>query len=962
MSAVFLPRRCTLPNLSALTLAIACLSAHASTNGVVISQVYGGGGNTGATYKNDFIELFNAGASSVNLNGWSVQYASASGASWASTAIGNVTLQPGQYLLIQEAPGANGTTALPTADATGTLPMSATAGKVALVNSTTALSGTAPSSTSIIDLVGFGSTATSYEGSAAATAPSNTTAIVRANAGCTDTDSNSSDFTAAAPAPRNTSSALNVCGGSTGGTGTSGGGTGTGTGTGTVTLTPIYAIQGTGSTSTLVGQSIVTQGVVTKVTNNSFYMQDPSGDGNPLTSDGVLVYVGSTPSVQTGQLVQVSAKVAEYNTGSVSNTVTANHTVTELTSPAITLVSSNQSVAPTPLHLPVASLNELERLEGMLVTITSPMVVSQNYFLGRFGQLTLSADARMETPTNRHRPGADADALNVNNTLSTILLDDGSSLQNINPTPYLAADNTVRAGDRIDTLTGVLDYGLLTADNTGGAAYKLQPTGAVSITRVNERSTAPESVGGNVKVASANVLNYFTTFTDGNTAAGLTGQGCTLGSSTAASNCRGANSLSEFTRQRAKIVASLSAIDADVVGLMEMQNNVPTGTGSKTNPDTAVQNLVDALNAKLGAGTYAVVPAPSAGTGTDAIRVAMIYKPAKLTLNGSALSDTDSVNNRPPMAQSFAAPNGEKFTVVVNHLKSKGSCPSDSSDENADKGDLQGCWNALRVQQAQRLSTFIGNVQASTGTNDVVMIGDFNAYAKEDPIDTLTSAGFIDEIDRFNSFGYSYVFDGAAGRLDHALTTASLSSKVTKAIEWHVNADEPAIIDYNLEYKQPACSTCGPDYYSATAYRSSDHDPVVIGLNLTKTINGTSGRDTIVGTAGDDVITGGVGADTLTGGTGKDVFVYTSVQDGTDTITDFTPGTDRIDLSTLLNSIGSTTPLASGVVRVISSTAGAAIQIDADGSTGPGGFRSLVTLRGVTASQINLARDLGLSQ
>src|SRR5204863_8607959 len=154
----------------------------------------------------------------------------------------------------------------------------------------------------------------------------------------------------------------------------------------------------------------------------------------------------------------------------------------------------------------------------------------------------------------------------------------------------------------------------------------------------NPRATTPPAVVSNVKLGSMNVLNFFTTFTDGTTASGETGQGCTLGGATSASNCRGANSLAEFVRQRAKIVVALAGLNADAVGLMEIQNN----------GNVAAQNLVDALNAQVGAGAYAVVPAPAQGTGDDAIRVAMIYKPGKLTLVGAPFSDPATINSRPP--------------------------------------------------------------------------------------------------------------------------------------------------------------------------------------------------------------------------------------------------------------------------------------------------------------------------
>ncbi|WP_341890698.1 ExeM/NucH family extracellular endonuclease [Variovorax sp. YR752] len=1001
--------------------------AQASVSGVVISQIYGGGGNSGTTLRNDFIEVFNAGSAPVSLAGWSVQYASTAGTSWQVTNLGAATLAPGQYYLVQQAAQGGGTQNLPTPDAIGTIPMSASGGKVALVASTTALTGSTPSGASLVDLVGWGA-ATYFEGAAAPSTVA-TTAVLRNAAGCTDSDNNGSDFTAAAPTPRNSSTALQPCGsvvaqpivpncpaltllaGAAGSaqatasdvdsivnaatiegslpagftlgnfvSATVVGGTaqlslnvaaGTASGrypialrwsndsgqTASCTLdvtiagiTPIPEIQGSASSSALNGQPVTTRGVVTLRTNNGFFLQDPTGDGNPDTSDGIFVFTSSAPTVSVGQLVQLSGTVTEFNTGAATNADTLAHPVTELTGiSGITVLGSGFAVPPVEVVLPEAVNDELERYEGMLVTLRGPLTVSQNFFLGRYGQLTLSAGGRLETPTNRHRPGPDAQALADTNARARILLDDATSVQNPNPTPYLAADNTLRAGDTVASVTGVIDYGLATNNNTGFGDYKVQPTAPVAVTRENARRTTPEAVGGNLRVASVNVLNYFTTFTDGSTASGQTGQGCSLGGAVSPSNCRGANSSAEFARQRTKIVEAIAALDADVVGLMEIQNNGAT----------AVQNLVDALNAKLGAGTYSRVADPATGTGTDAIKVAMIYRGARLAPVGGSISDTAVVHNRPPLAQLFAAPNGERFAVIVNHFKSKGC--DDAAGADLDQGDGQGCYNERRTLQAQALADFVATLQSSSGSADVILIGDLNAYAQEDPIATLAAAGFVDQIGVFNSFGYSYVFDGAAGRLDHALTSTSLSDKVSGATEWHINADEPSVIDYNLEFKQPACATCGPDYYAATPYRSSDHDPVVVGLAIYRTVTGSAGRDVLVGSAGDDRVIGAEGADTLTGGSGADLFVYRSLRDAADTITDFAPGIDRIDLSLLMPAISANpdAAFADGIVRVLASPAGALLQIDVDGS-GPAAARTLATLRSVSAAAIVPSRDFVL--
>lgn len=712
--------------------------------------------------------------------------------------------------------------------------------------------------------------------------------------------------------------------------------------------TPIYTIQGSGATSGFAGQSVTTTGVVTKVNNNGFFIQDLTGDGNPATSDGIFVFTTSSVPV-VGSLVRVAGTVAEYNTGSASNSATSSRPLTQITNvSAVTVLgTSGYSVAPLDLTLPLAAGETLERYEGMLVRLVGPLTVQQNYFQARYGQLTLGAGGRNEVPTNRHRPGSQAAALADLQARGTLILDDGSSTQNRNPMPYYAGNGLPRAGDTLSSVTGVVDFGLATASTAGAAMYKIHPTLTPSFDSSNPRPATPPNVGGNVKVASMNVLNYFTSFTDGGSVSGQTG--CSLGGSVSPSNCRGANNATEFQRQRNKIVAALTAMNADVVGLMEIQNN---GT-------VAAQNLVDGLNAVLGAGTYAVVPDPASGAGTDAIKVALIYKPARLSRIGASLSDTAAINDRPPLAQTFAAANGERFTLVVNHLKSKGSCPS-SGAGNVDSGDGQGCWNAKRVQQAQQLRSFVAQLQSSASSNDVLLIGDFNAYAQEDPIYDLTSSGFVDQIGRFNTLGYSYVFDGAAGRLDHAISSASLSPKVASALDWHINADESLAQDYNLEFKQPACATCAPDPYEANPFRSSDHDPVLLGLNLYKRINGTTSRDTLVGSAGDDIFIGGAGADTLTGGSGADMFAYTSMRDAGDTITDFTPGTDRLDLRTLLSSLGyaGSDPVAEGWVRFVAVNGGTSVQVDADGPGSAAVFRPLLTLSGVSPASLNAARDL----
>ena len=681
-------------------------------------------------------------------------------------------------------------------------------------------------------------------------------------------------------------------------------------------ITPIPAIQGSGNASPLNGQTVTTEGVVTAVFPglSGYYLQDEAGDGDVATSDGIFVYApGNT--AQVGQRLRLSAGVTEFNT------------VTELVSPtAVQVLGSGVSVQPTDVVLPEAFEGELERYEGMLVRIVSPLTVSQNYFQGRYGQVTLSAEGRLEIPTNRHAAGsAEALALRDDNARRRIVLDDGSTAQNPDPIPFIGADDTLRAGDTVHTLTGVIDHGLITAASDGPRDYKIHPAVVPVFERTNPRTAAPAPVGGNVKVASFNVLNYFTTVDQ---------SGASCFPSGTRSDCRGADSALELARQQAKIVAALRAIDADVVGLIEIENN----------GQTAVNNLVSALNAAYGANVYAAVGAPVGGSGSDAIRQAMIYKPARVATVGAAVSDTAAIHNRPPLAQTFAAVNGERFSVVVNHFKSK-SC-GDAAGAETDQVDGQGCWNPLRVQQAAALNAFVQQLTSNGGTADVLVIGDLNAYAKEDPVNALTAAGMVNLAAGID-LAYSYTFDGESGALDHALATPELAAKTTGVTHWHINTDEPFVIDYNTEFKPQ-------DLYAPHAYRSSDHDPVVIGLSLQKRIAGTAGRDRLNGSAGDDVITGGAGADTLTGGGGADTFVYQSMRDAADLITDFAPAQDLLDLRTLLAGLGIVgDPQQSGHLRLVANAAGTLVQIDSDGFAGAAVPRTLVTLSGVQPGQLS---------
>jgi predicted extracellular nuclease len=565
--------------------------------------------------------------------------------------------------------------------------------------------------------------------------------------------------------------------------------------------TYIHQIQGAALQSGMVGQRRTVEGVVVgdyqETTQfRGYHLQEEDGDADTdsTTSEGIFVF--STTPVSTGDVVRVTGTVSEFPAASPN---------TQLENVTILVCPAGGTVTPTDVDLPVASISDLERFESMLVSFDQRLTVTETFGLGRFGEVVLSASGRLDTPTAVVEPGTDAQALQAQNDRSRIVLDDGINTQNIDPTRYpqggLSASNTLRVGDSIADLVGVLEQRF--------SLYRLQPVGTLSFVHDNARPTDAPVVGGSAQVAAMNVLNYFTTLA-GAPVCGPSGE----------LDCRGAETTFEFERQRAKILAALVGLDADIVGLMEIENN----------ERAAVEDLVAGLNDALGAGTYSYI---DTGTiGTDAIKVALIYKPAAATPVGAyAILDSTvdprfiDTRNRPALAQTFDLASGGRFTVVVNHLKSKGSaCAGDP-----DTGDGSGNCNLTRTLAAQAMVDWLASDPTASGDRDVLVIGDLNAYAKEDPIDVFRNAGYTDLIDRFQDDAYSYVFMGQSGYLDHALASPTLAAQVTGANEWHVNADEPTVLDYNTNFKSAGHVNT---LYAPDAYRSSDHDPLLVGLDL----------------------------------------------------------------------------------------------------------------------------------
>ncbi len=554
----------------------------------------------------------------------------------------------------------------------------------------------------------------------------------------------------------------------------------------------IGAVQGPGGASPVAGSTVTVEGVVVGDFQDAgrlggVFLQDADGDGSTMTSDGIFVFDPDAPVLVAGDLVRVTGTATEFNG------------LTEITDvTAVGDCGDAAPIAPTTLDLP-ADDGVRERFEGMLVTFAEPLTATETFTLGRFGELVVSSEGRLFQPTNGGV--ADDAAEQALNDRRRLVVDDASTVQNPATVPFSDVDGEViRLGDTLTGVTGVLSYGF--------GAHRLQPTVEPVVARTNPRTEAPDEVGGDAQVASFNVLNYFTTI-DAPGAVTDTGD-----------DPRGADSAEELERQRVKIVAAILELDADVVGLMEIENDAD---------DAALDDLVASLNAAAGEVRYAAVEGPDTGGGlfgTDAIKVAMIYQPdAVVPLGPSATTANDAfANARLPLAQRFhPADGGQPFTVVVNHLKSK-SCGSPAPrlpDPNADQGDGQGCFNADRVRQATALLSFLDSLH----DKDVLIIGDLNSYGEEDPIDVLEAGGYVDLIDTrlAEADQYSYVFDGQAGYLDHALVSPRLARRISGVDIWHVNADEATFQDYNTEFNQEG-------FYGPDPYRSSDHDPVLVGV------------------------------------------------------------------------------------------------------------------------------------
>ena len=585
-------------------------------------------------------------------------------------------------------------------------------------------------------------------------------------------------------------------------------------------VTRIHSVQGQGFSSPLAGQNVEIEAIVIgdfQQTANGglggFYLQeaDVDQDDNPLTSEGVFVHDnGFGVPVSLGDRVRVAGTVAEHF---------GETRISPVSQVAVCASDRLADTSPVPLTLPVSDMIEFEALEGMWVRLPQTLTVTDVFNVARFGEFAVSS-RRLYQPTQVVAPGEDAVDLQEANSRNRLLIDDGrdganrlpfiTGLDGINE---LSADNPVRNGYQLQRMfEGVMAYGF--------SNYRMHPLTLPRFAEGSNPRPGPilRRTSANLRMGTFNVENLFTTLQTGGVRCGPN-----------ALTCRGATSVSELERQIAKLSSSITALDADVLALIEVEND---------DDDATLAFLVDALNDFDPGSSWDYVP--TGYLGSDAIKPAFIYQADRLSpigatavLDSSVDPDFDTSRQRPALAQSFIMDNGARFTAVALHLRAK-ACGG-ASEENADQGDGQGCWNAWRTESAGALARWLETHPTGISDSHIALLGDFNAYAQEDPMTTLYQAGYSNVAIASNDDNpaiYSYVFMGQAGSLDHGLVSASLLQRMLQARAWPINADETRAFDYT-EGELPGGFVDKPEsFYTPGPVRSSDHDPLVIDFNL----------------------------------------------------------------------------------------------------------------------------------
>ncbi|MCI7551739.1 MAG: ExeM/NucH family extracellular endonuclease [Actinomycetaceae bacterium] len=842
----------TLAGIAALAMAsstLAALPAYSAPDGsnVVINEVYVRGGSKDGVYR-DYVELYNPTSEVISLDGMSLQYFSASGTNGKGTTPLSGTIAPNSYYLVLGADVTH-TTELQ-ADAIGGINASGSKGTLILFASTdtqTITAGDQSANTLAIDTFGWGSSA-SFETAPDDGATFGEQSYSRVQPGV-DTNNNSADFVVGAPSPQASQA---------GGTTASDPNPGTETPSDPAEDTPatqlltIAEIQGTGSETPYNGQTVTTRGIVTAVyPSGGFggaYIQTPGtgGDQSGTDSDGIFVFSLDVAGLAKGTYVEVEGEATEY------------FGLTQVKASRVSVLEKTAEVRdPAPVVLDAVPTDEAAReaLEGMLIDVTGTYTVTNNYDTNTYGQVELVyGNEPLRQPSDVFNPNEDLAkirALNEANTTQVITLDDGISYNytstkdptnQLIPLAWLSVDDPLRVGSQMTFKQPmILDY---------RHQWNIQPTEPVNVAGANdpahyidnsdkwieisgnERPAAPADLGGDVTVSSFNVLNYFT-------ALGVDEEGCRAyvdrdGDGVTANGCdvRGAYGSDDLARQQAKIVAAINALDSSVVGLEEIENSAQYGRDR----DAALATLVDALNDDAGFAKWAFVPTPS-GEGTvptdeDVIRLAFIYQKAEVAAVGPSMILTGNEYftglAREPLAQRFTAidgdgqPVGTEFVAVVNHFKSKGSLSTKFAE---DTDPYQGNNNQLRVAQATALADWIA---VEFARDPVVILGDLNSYSAEDPIRALENRGFTNIATNKGVTNHSYQYAGLVGSLDHALGNAAAMALVTGADVWNVNAMEPIAFEYSRYNYNVKVN----DLFDMTPYRSSDHDPIKVGLNV----------------------------------------------------------------------------------------------------------------------------------
>jgi len=561
----------------------------------------------------------------------------------------------------------------------------------------------------------------------------------------------------------------------------------------------IGQVQGRGDRSPLEDSLVAVEGVVTGnfvAGLGGFFIQSPVGadDGDPATSDGLFVEFARDrqPRPKRGDRVLVHGKVVELGSGST--------TLTTLTEARVEQRGRGQA-ATVRLDAAPASAAEWERFEGMQLEISAPLVLSGNAGLLRFGELVTSFDSRLYQPTELHPPGEAARRVQADNLRRQLILDDARSSEYPKELWYLpeplSPETPLRAGSVLHGVRGVLDQ--------RHGQYRLQLTDPIE--RIDQAPRPPPPVAPpGLRIVGKNVLNLFN------------GDGRGGGFPTS----RGAASMAELQRQRGKLVQSLIALEPDIAALMEVEND-------GFEPRSSLARLVEELNTAIGeGGDYRFVDA-GRGPGQDEIRVALIYRASAVEpVDDAQTIETGpfAAGNRPPLLQGFRPRGGgPAFAVIAVHLKSKGGC-SEATGAEADQGDGQGCWNASRSEATALMGQWALSDPAGIGSQKAIIVGDFNAYSQEDPIRLLRQQGWRDP-DAGQPPAHSFVWQGRAGRLDHALASPALAPFLSGMVKWHANADELEAFDYELSRRRP-------EWFQEDAYRASDHDPLLIGVDFSR--------------------------------------------------------------------------------------------------------------------------------